>query len=104
VPLAVPKAEARLAAIAQDAVRRFSHLPDGVLGLAPERLLVTLPFGDDVRTLLQAPLVAAEVATGARPALTAQQHLQLIALRAADPIWFNAAMPAALTLAMELPR
>lgn len=104
VPLAVPKAAANLATVAQDAVRRLSHLPDGVSGLSAERLKVTLPFGDDFRPLLHAPLVAAEVATGARPALTAQEHLQLIALRAVDPIWFDAALPAALTLALELPR
>ncbi|RWR06569.1 STY4851/ECs_5259 family protein [Paenirhodobacter populi] len=104
VPLAVPRASVSLAGSAQEALRRFSGLPDGVSGLSARELKVSLPGTDDVRPLLHAPLVAAEVATGQRPDLSPQEHLQLIALRASDPIWFDAALPAALTLALEMSR
>lgn len=104
VPLAVPRASESLAVASQDALRRFSRLPDGVSGLSATKLQVSLPFSDDFRPLLHAPLIAAEVATGQRPALSPQEHLQLIALRAADPIWFDTALPVALTLALELSR
>lgn len=104
IPLAVPKARDRLADAAQDALRRFSRLPDGVSGLSARKLKVALPGTDDARPLLHAPLVAAEVATGGRPNPTPQEYLQLIALRAADPVWFDTALPAALTLALEATR
>ena len=53
---------------------------------------------DHLRALLDAPFVAAEIAAQSAPAdLTTL--LQLIALRLADPIWFDAALPAAVGLA-----
>lgn len=102
VPLAQPKADQRLAAAAQEALRRASRLPDGVSGLSAVTLGISLPVSDVFRPLLHAPLVAAEVACGLRPKPNAHEHLQLIALRAADPIWFDKALPAALSLALEL--
>jgi hypothetical protein len=104
VPLAVPRSRDSLAGAAQEALRRFSRLPDGVAGLSARELQVSLPGTDDFRPLLHAPLVAAEVATGRRSNPTPQEYLQLIALRAADPIWFDVALPSALTLALEMPR
>ena len=104
IPLAVPKARDRLADAAQDALRRFSGLPDGVSGLSARLLNFPMPGAEDVLPLLHAPLVAAEVAAGRRSDLNPQEHLQLIALRAADPIWFDTVLPAALTLALEMSR
>lgn len=104
VPLALPNARVKLAAAAQEALRRFSLLPDGVSGLSAKKLQDPLTVSDDFRPLLHAPLVAAEVASGLRPALSAQEHLQLIALRAADSVWFDTALPAAITLALDLSR
>ncbi|OWJ76648.1 STY4851/ECs_5259 family protein [Haematobacter genomosp. 1] len=104
VPLARPSAGRTLAAAAQEALRRALSLPDGVAGVAAVELSVSLPVSEDFRPLLHAPLVAAEVATGLRPKSDAREHLQLIALRAADPIWFDIALPAAVSLALELAR
>ena len=53
---------------------------------------------------MQAPLVAAEVAAGLRAPLSLEDTLRLIALRAADPIWFDSALPSALSKAVLISR
>lgn len=85
---------------AQLAVQRHDRLPGGVGDVAAspspmtERLQI---FFDGVQPLLHAPLVVAEVAMGRRDPLTAHHLLQLTALRLSDPVWFDAALPLAIT-------
>ncbi len=102
-PVPAPAARGHLAVLAQEAARRFDRLPQGTGTLRARRL--SLPaLSDAVTAFLQAPQVAAEVAAGLQPRPTASATLQLIALRAADPLWFDEALPAALTLAAEIAR
>jgi len=88
---------------AQDAGRRFEALPDGVAGLYAEHLPAPSSYSEDIAPLLHAPLVAAEIATGLRPVPEVYEVFRLIALRAADEVWFDQALPAALTLALSQP-
>ena len=90
----------RLTEMAQEAGRRFSRLPDGVDGLTPIRNPLH-PFGRDVQKVIDAPLVAAEMASGHRPMANATEKLTLINLRIVDPIYFDAALPAALMFCLE---
>ena len=90
-----------LSEAAQDAGRRFEALPDGVGDLYARQLLAPDGCNEANAPLLHAPLVAAEVATGLRPALEVDNVLRLIALREADEVWFDRALPAALTLALS---
>lgn len=98
LPLAAPPE--RLEKSAQEAGRRFEAIPQGTEGLRAVRLKPPSATNDSNATLMHAPLVAAEVAAGLRPGLSPDETLRLIALRAADPIWFDAALPAALTIAV----
>jgi hypothetical protein len=85
---------------AQLAVQRHDGLPGGVGDVAapPSPLTGRLQiFFNGVQPLLHAPLVVAEAATGLRAPLTAHQLLQLTALRISDPVWFDAALPIALS-------
>jgi hypothetical protein len=101
VPLAAPWG--RLEAAAQEAARRFEILPQGTDGLRATRLTPPVVTNDGNAALMHAPLVAAEVSAGLRQGLTHDETLRLIALRNSDPIWFDAALPAALTVAFETP-
>lgn len=92
-----------LSGAAQDAARRFDSLPDGASGLNALRLDVPDGCNEVNAPLFHAPLVVAEVAAGLRPALEAPEILRLIALREADTVWFDRALPTALTLALSLP-
>ncbi len=58
---------------------------------------------EHLRALLDAPLVAAEIATGLIPHPDTTTLIRLIARRQADPIWFDAALPAAVQLYLEEP-
>jgi len=100
LPLAAPAT--RLQSAAQDAARRFEALPHGTDGLRARRLPPPTVMNDANAPLMHAPLVAAEVAAGLRPSLTADETLRLIALRASDATWFDAALPAALTQALSM--
>lgn len=100
-PLGVPNPKARLDFLAQEVARRTDVLPQGVGHVAADRLRIGVGLPDALRPLLDAPAVAAEVAAGLRPALPAGAVLRLMSLRSADPDWFDAALPAALTLALE---
>lgn len=88
-----------LAEVAQEAARRFDRLPQGVGGLLP----VERPEGVPVvnayaQAMIDAPLVVAEMAVGRRPAPDQREKLVLINLRLIDPLYFDAALPAALAL------
>lgn len=100
-PLARPASA--LPGLAQEAARRFDRVPQGTGSLSPLRLHPPQVVNEANAPVLQAPFVAAEVAAGLRPALSQTETLQLIALRASDPVWFDAALPAALTQATEIP-
>jgi hypothetical protein len=101
IPLARPSA--LLPELLQEAARRFDWLPQGSGSLAPQRLKPPPGVNEANAPLMHAPFVAAEVAMGLRPRPSPSETLQLISLRAVDPIWFDAALPAALTLATEMP-
>lgn len=97
----LPAAEALLRSEEQDAARRFTTLPQGVDGLRA-RVLRPIQVSDGrMDALMHAPLVAAETAAALRPPAAAPDILRLIALRAADPAFFDTALPCALTLAMS---
>lgn len=101
VPLAAPAS--RLQSAAQEAGRRFDMMPQGTDGLRAAWLALPAATNDANAILMNAPLVTAEVSAGLRPSLNADDTLRLIAIRAIDPIWFDAALPAALTIALEMP-
>jgi len=95
-PVLVPNPVARLEARAQDAARRFDRLPDGVVGIVARYRSTKLSFSPQVQPLIDAPLVAAEMAVGLRPAPDLGQTLTLINLRLVDTEYFDAALPAAI--------
>jgi hypothetical protein len=101
LPLAMPNAASCFRDLMQEAARRDTMPPEGTAGLPAARLSRATGLPDHLRALLDAPLVAAEIATGliAHPDLTTL--IRLIALRQADPIWFDAALPAAVQLYLE---
>lgn len=87
----------RLEEAAQAAAKRFDRLPQGVGGLTPERRPDWLPqFNPFVQTMIDAPLVAAEMAAGLREQPRAGEKIALTNLRWIDPLYFELALPAAL--------
>lgn len=97
MPLAVARPAERLDRLKQEVARRDPPLPEGTAGLRSPRNGRARGMPDHLRGLLDAPFVAAEIAAQCAPAdLTTL--LQLIALRTADPLWFDAALPAAIGL------
>lgn len=101
MPLAVPKAESTLHNLAQEAARRFDRLPDGTGSQRAQRLTLEFNLNEWLLPLLHAPLIVAEVAMGWRNNPEPQEILQLLALRYTDPAWFDSALPAAMSLALE---
>jgi hypothetical protein len=97
MPLAVPRPAERLDRLKQEAARRDPPVPEGTAGLRSPRSGRAGGMPDHLRGLLDAPFVAAEIAAQSGPAEPATL-LQLIALRLADPLWFDAALPAAIVL------
>ena len=90
---------ARLIENAQDAARRFDRLPQGIRELVPRKRLGVLPeFNSYVQRMIDAPVVAAEMAASMRAQPKAEEKLALISLRLVDPLYFDAALPAALEL------
>lgn len=100
VPLQVPDAPAALRRLAQEAARRSPELPDGSTDLGSPRRSLAAGLAVGLRPLLDAPLVAAEIAAGEAPPARATL-MRLIALRQADPHWFDAALPAAVQQHIE---
>ncbi len=97
-PLLLSNPGARLTDSAQDAARRFDRLPAGVLGLEPLHRPEGIDFNPYAQSVIDAPLVAAEMAAGQRATPSVAEKLILINLRLVDPIYFDAALPAALHL------
>ena len=96
-----PNPAIALAELAQVAARRFDRLPNGVGGILPQHRPSGLTFNTYAQTVIDAPLVAAEFATGLRSAASVKQLLALINLRLVDPGYFDAALPAAIAFVME---
>lgn len=100
--LLIPNPAGHLRSAAQDAVRRFDRLPQGILTLSPIKRPHWLPeFNADVRSMIDAPLVAAEMATELRPGPTVSESLALINLRLVDPVYFDTALPAAINIYLD---
>ena len=92
----------RLREAAQEAVKRFDRLPQGVQGLTPQKRPDWLPrFNPFAQTMIDAPLVAAEMAAGLREPPRTGEKIALINLRWVDPLYFERALPAALAYCMQ---
>jgi len=100
-PLAIPSPANRLNALSQEAARRDTPMPEGTVGLRPARLSLASGLPDHLRALLDAPLIAAEIAARGVARADLETLFQLIALRQADPVWFDATLPAAVQLAAQ---
>ena len=97
-PFMLPNPMEQLVELAQVAARRFDHLPAGVQGLELENRPPNLEFNRYAQAVVDAPLAAAEMAAGRRPAPDLEEKLMLINLRAVDPLYFNEALPVALSV------
>ena len=98
-PFLIPDPGKRLLRAVQDAARRFDRLPQGVGGLEPCCRPAFLPsFNTYTQSMIDAPLVVAEMATGLRSAPGVSERLVLINLRSVDHLYFDTALPAALHL------
>ena len=99
VPLRVGrKGSDLLFAAANDAATRFDRLPSGVKGLVPVARPSGMILGQDVQAVIDAPLVAAEVALGRRAPLDTRQILNMINFRLVDPVYFDTALPLAIEI------
>lgn len=101
VPLAVPNAMKKLESAAQEAARRFDTLPLGTSSIQASHRMIAPQLSEQVRPLLDAPVKVAEVVCGLEPKPSLNEFLQLFALRAADPVWFDEALPAAIMMTVE---
>jgi hypothetical protein len=97
----VAKPAEKLFDCAQVAARRFDRLPYGVRGLTPLRRPFHSSFDKDTQAVVDAPIVAAEIAAGRRAAANPAEILSLIGLRLVDPAYFDEALPLALALSLE---
>jgi len=92
----------RLRQLIQDAARRFDRIPAGLPPLNLTRPHSDLgQFDKDLTRMLEAPLVAAECATGRSNPLSTNELFTLISLRVVDPTYFDAALPTAINLLLE---
>lgn len=94
----------RLADLAQEAAKRFDRLPTGVAGLQPLERPPAINFNSYAQPVIDAPLIAAEVATNLRRPQEPAEVMKLINLRLVDPGYFDAALPAAVALCLETKR
>ncbi len=83
---------------AQEAAKRLDRLPQGVGGLTPNSRPAWLSrFSSVTQPLIDAPLVSAEMAAGLREQPATDEKTTLIHLRWLDPLYFEKALPAAVT-------
>ena len=99
--LFVPNALVRLNKLAQEAVRRFDRLPSGIGYIVPRHRPQGIAFNRYAQFVIDAPVTAAEFAAERRPSASARELLALINLRLVDPLYFDAALPAAIALVLE---
>ena len=91
-----------MAEAAQEAVKRFVRLPQGVSGLQSVKRPEGFPvFNSYAQTMIDAPLLVAEIATQRQPEPDVEEKLVLINLRLIDPLYFDAALPAAVALCLS---
>jgi hypothetical protein len=102
IPLFIPKPRAELDNLAQQAARRFGALPNGVGHVKALHLHLGAGLTPELHPLLDAPLAVAEASASLRETPKLDEILQLFSLRQADPTWFDAAIPPALSLALEV--
>ncbi len=101
-PCLVPAPADSLAEATQEAAKRFDRLPQGVRGLEPYDRPAGFPsFNPYLQSMVDAPLVAAEMAAELRPPPDVEEKLILINLRFVDPIYFDTALPHALSLCLS---
>lgn len=89
-----------LDALAQEVAKRANFVPEGLKGLSP-RYPLAFSFNTHTQAVVDAPIVTAEIAAGLRKPPTASETITLIGLRFVDPLYFDAAVPAALNRALE---
>lgn len=97
IPLGVVRTDTALFEAANAATCRFDRLPSGVQGLTPLLRPKGTSFSPEAQPVLDAPLVAAEVALGRRQ-LDTDEMLNLINLRLVDPAYFDTALPLAIQI------
>ena len=103
--LLIPHPARRLNELAQVAARRFDRLPTEFGNIKPRQRPEGLgEFHHYLQAVIDAPLVAAEFTAEARPVIAARDLLTLINLRLVDPGYFDAALPAAVSLQLERQR
>ena len=100
VPFIANPAE-QLKELAQVAARRFDRLPTGIGQIAPRQRPPGLAFGHYVQPVIDAPLAAAEIVAARRAPASSKEILALINLRMVDPLYFDAALPAAVAFALQ---
>lgn len=101
----VPNPLEQVKELAQVAARRFDRLPTGIGQVEPPQRPDGLAgFNGYLQALIDAPLTAAEFATGQRPPARARELIALINLRLVDQLYFDAALPVAIALAPQGPR
>lgn len=99
--LFVPDPVARFNELAQEAARRFERLPTGLAGIVPRYRPDGLAFNRYAQSVIDAPLTAAEFAAERRPPASPRELLTLINLRLVDPLYFDAALPAAVAIVLK---
>lgn len=97
LPLGVGNPAQRLRDAAMQLAARGPVAPQGTGRLQPQTLAKPTGFAPELDPMLAAPLVTAESVLGLRR-LTPADILELLALRQADPVWFDTALPCALAL------
>lgn len=101
----VPDDARQLLSLAHEAARRFDRLPGGLSGIIPHSKPANWPsFVSYAQAVIDAPLVAAEIAAGLRPAPSTASMLRLINLRLVDPHYFDSALPSALAFILRKSR
>lgn len=99
----IPPSSRRLADLAQEMARRFDWLPSGVEGITPRmpRPVGLSGFTRYAQAVVDAPLVTAEIATGLRSP-SSKEALMLLNLRLLDPLYFDQALPLAISLVFDV--
>ncbi|WP_147335668.1 STY4851/ECs_5259 family protein [Pseudotabrizicola alkalilacus] len=98
-PLLVSNPGVRLVEAARQLAARAPEIPHGVGDLKVQKIDIPVGFSDSLRPILDAPLMVAEIATEPSLITEPQKILQFLALRHADPAWFDVALPLALQIA-----
>lgn len=99
----VPPREARLITLAQQAARRLDWVPDGIPRIEPDMRPVGFSgFNTHIQKIINAPMVAAEMAAQPQPPHIARKRLLTLAnLRLVDPGYFDEALPVALAIVLN---